>query len=148
VEFVRLPGGARRSIAAAIGHSILEFGPQAAVRYAALVEQAIADFAERPSAVTVRRLEQHPPDWNSPADKVDRENNALGEARKGRTLLRYDLVLSREHVPPDVGRVTKPRHFIVGRLDGNLLRILFIAHDSMKPENVLRRSRQSNPKDD
>jgi len=57
-------------------------------------------------------------------------------------------VLSRDKVPGGIGRVATPRHFLVGRLEGDLLRILFIAHDSMKPENVLRRSRRSDVKDD
>jgi plasmid stabilization system protein ParE len=127
VAVVRLLGDARRSIAAALGHSINEFGPEAAARYAALIEQAINDFARSPSAVTVRRV---------------------GEPRKGRSLLRYDLVSSQDKVPPGIGQVGKPRHFIVGRLDGDLLRILFMAHDSMKPENILRRSRRSDLKDD
>jgi plasmid stabilization system protein ParE len=124
---VRLLGDALKSIAAALNYSIGEFGQLAATRYAALIEQAIADFARDPSAITVRRL---------------------GEPRNGRTLLRYDLVLSQDKVPSGVGRVARPRHFIVGRLDGDLLRILFIAHDSMKPENILRRSRRSDARDD
>ena len=33
-------------------------------------------------------------------------------------------------------------------LEGDLLRILFVAHDRMKPENVLRRSRRSDIRDD
>jgi len=105
------------------------FGQEAAARYAALIRQAIADFADDPASPSVRRI---------------------GSMRQGKTLLRYDLVSSRDKVPPDVGRVATPRHFIVGRLDQDceLLRVLFIAHDRMKPDNVLRRSRRSDIKDD
>jgi plasmid stabilization system protein ParE len=107
----------KRSIAAALDHSIDAFGPDAAARYAALIEHAIADFANNPSGPTVRRI---------------------GKPRAGKILLRYDLEFSRDKVPPPIGRVANPRHFIVARLEGDLLRILFLAHDSMKPENVLR----------
>jgi plasmid stabilization system protein ParE len=127
VAQIRLLGDARRSIAAALADSIDTFGEEAAARYAALIRQAIADFATDPTSPSVRRI---------------------GGPRQGRTLLRYDLDSSRNRVPSDTGRVATPRHFIVGRLEGDLLRVLFIAHDRMKPENVLRRSRRSDIKDD
>jgi len=124
---VRLLGDAQRSILAALDYSFDEYGDEAAARYAALINQSIADFARNPSAPTVRRI---------------------GDPRKGKVLLRYDLTLSQDKVPPGIGRVARPRHFLVGRLEGDDLRILFIAHDSMKPENVLRRSRRSDLNDD
>jgi plasmid stabilization system protein ParE len=127
VAQIRLLGDARRSIAAALAHSIDAFGEEAAARYAALIRQAIADFANDPASPSVRRI---------------------GGPRQGRTLLRYDLDYSRDKVPQDVGSVATPRPFIVDRLEGDLLRVLFIAHDRMKPENVLRRSRRSDIKDD
>jgi hypothetical protein len=40
------------------------------------------------------------------------------------------------------------RGSLVGGLEGDVLRILFVAHDRMKPENVLRRSRRSDLKND
>lgn len=110
-----------------LAHSIDAFGEEAAGRYAGLIRQAIADFADDPASPSVR---------------------CIGAPRQGRTLLRYDLTSSQNRVPPYVGRVATPRHFIVGRLEGDLLRVLFIAHDRMKPENVLRRSRRSDIKDD
>jgi plasmid stabilization system protein ParE len=124
---IRLLGDARRSILAALDYSFEQYGEEATVRYAALINQAIADFAKDPDARTVRRM-AHP--------------------KREKVLLRYDLALSRNNVPPDIGRVATPRHFLVGRLEGDILRILFVAHDRMKPENVLRRSRRSDLKDD
>lgn len=124
---IRLLGDARRSISAVLAHSIDAFGEEAADRYAALMRQAIADFANDPASPSVRQI---------------------GGPRQGRILGRCDLISSQNRVPPDVGRVATPRHFIVGRLEGDLLRVLFIAHDRMKPENILRRSRRSDIKDD
>ena len=123
---VLLLGDARRSIVAAPGHSIDEFGPEAAAQYVALIEQAIAGVARCSSAATVRRV---------------------GEPRKGQILLRYALVSSQNIDPSGIDRVARPRHFIVARLDGDLRRIPFIAHDSMRPKNVLRRSHRSDVRD-
>jgi plasmid stabilization system protein ParE len=127
VARIRLLGDASRSIAAVLAHSLEAFGEEAANRYAALIRQAISDFASAPSAPGVRRI---------------------GSPRQSKILLRYDLATSQNEVPSGVGRVATPRHFIVGRLEGDLLRILFVAHDRMKPENVLRRSRRSDIRDD
>jgi plasmid stabilization system protein ParE len=69
---IRLLGDARRSTLAALDYSFDAYGEEAAIRYAALINQAIADFAATPSARTVRRME-HP--WT------------------GKVLLRYDLAL-------------------------------------------------------
>jgi hypothetical protein len=44
--------------------------------------------------------------------------------------------------------VARPRHFIVARPEGGLLRVYFIADDRMKPENGLRRLRGNGVKDD
>jgi plasmid stabilization system protein ParE len=127
VARIRLLGDASRSITAVLAHSLEAFGEEAANRYAALIRQAISDFAAAPSAPGVRRI---------------------GSPRQGKILLRYDLETSQNGVPSGACRVATPRHFIVGRLEGDLLRILFVAHDRMKPENVLRRSRQSDIRDD
>ncbi len=116
---IRLLGDARRSIATALAQSVDAFGEQAATRYAALIRQAISDFAADPTGPAVRRMGARRP------------------------MLRYDLISSRRRVETVIGRVVHPRHFLVGRLEDNVLRILFLADDRMKPENVLRRSRGS-----
>jgi plasmid stabilization system protein ParE len=126
LAYVRLLGDARRSINSALRWSFEEYGNDAAIRYRALIRQAISDFAASPSAPTVR---------------------SIGSLRSRKILLRYDLALSQDRVPPDIGKVSRPRHFLVGRLEDDILRILFLAHDSMKPENVLRRSRRSDNRD-
>jgi plasmid stabilization system protein ParE len=127
VASVRLLGDARRSIDAALEYTLARYGEEGVLRYAALITQAIDDFGAAPDARTVRHL---------------------GKDRNGQDLLRYDLALSRENVPKSVAKVANPRHFLVARLDGDLLRILFVAHDSMMPENVLGRARHSDFKDD
>jgi hypothetical protein len=104
-----------------------EYGEHGFERYAALITQAIADFAADPTGPAVRRV---------------------GAARHDRTLLRYDLVSSRANVPADLVRIARPRHFLIARLEGDILRILYLARDSMAPENVLRRSRHSDLRDD
>jgi plasmid stabilization system protein ParE len=124
---IRLLGDARQSILAALKYSLQEHGEDATVRYAALINQAITDFTGNPDARTVRRME-HP--------------------GKKKILLRYDLPLSQNNIPSGIGRVARPRHFLVGHLEGDVLRILFLAHDRMKSENILRRSRRSDMKDD
>jgi len=71
----------------------------------------------------------------------------IGSARRTltrRVASRLDLT----HFERSIGRVGTPRHFLVGRLESDLLRILFVAHDSMRFENVLRRSRRGDIKDD
>jgi hypothetical protein len=116
---IRLLGDARRSIATALAQSVDIFGEQAATRYAALIRQAISDFATDPTGPAVRRLGTRRP------------------------LLRYDLISSRRNVETAIGRVVHPRHFLVGRLEDDVPRILFLADDRMKPENLPRRSRGS-----
>jgi hypothetical protein len=86
-----------------LAHSLEAFDEEAANRYAALIGHAIADFVADPSAPGVRRI---------------------GSPRQGKSLLRYDLEISQNGVPSGVGRVATPRHFIVGCLEGDLLRIL------------------------
>ncbi len=123
---IRLLGDATRSIADVLRYTIEEYGETGVERYAALIGQAISDFGADPSSQAIRPIGK----------------------RGGRSLLRYDLVSSKQNVPSGIGRVARPRHFLVGRLDGDMLRILFIAHDGMSPENVLRRSPRSDARDD
>lgn len=87
--------------------TVERFGHNAALRYEALIEQAIADLAENP---------------NRPAAK------AQPDLLSG--LWTYHLAFSRTHVPDD--QIVKSlRHFIIFRhLEQGVLELVRILHDS------------------
>lgn len=84
------------------------FGRHARHRYEALLTQAIADLAENPT-----RTGSHDRPEVAPAART------------------YHLIHSRRQVPRAVGRVKKPRHFILFREGGGHLQVSRVLHDSM-----------------
>ena len=104
IRGVRIARSARCELAKIFNASEARFGNDARERYEALVEQAIQDLLlnlERPGARLV----------------------------EGR--IHYHLRHSRVRFPGGMGRVSNPRHLIVGRVTGDVFEVLAIVHDSM-----------------
>jgi toxin ParE1/3/4 len=104
---VRITAAARKDILALMHWSLREFGPNAARRYDTLLAQALSDVAEDAERAGVR---QRP------------------ELAKG--ILVYHLELSRGRVKDALGMVHHPRHFLVYRLQDDIVEILRVLHDA------------------
>lgn len=85
-----LAPAAERDIQAILGHSQENFGEQARLRYEALIVQAILDVAE---------------DFERAGSTTRSE---IAEAART-----YHLDFSRNRVATSVGRVKRPRHFLL-----------------------------------
>lgn len=106
---LRISPEAEQDIEAILAWTDEQFGEQVRLRYEKLLIQAILDFDENPERVgSTLRAEL---------------------ARGART---YQLRHSRDHVSRTVGRIRKPRHFLLYRVaaDGGL-QIGRVLHDSM-----------------
>ena len=107
---VIVSAAAEEDIQAILHWANQHFGARALGRYETLLSQAMLDLAENPT-----RTGSH-----------DRPEIALS-ARS------YHLVHSRKRVSRSVGRVKKPRHFILFRARGDdSLEISRVLHDSME----------------
>ena len=98
---------ARIEVAGALAVSYRDFGPAAADRYRALIQQAYRDLADNPNRPGVTT----PPDI--PAD-----------------LRLYPIRHSRHHLLPN-DRVGRPRHVIAFRFDDARVEIVHLLHDGM-----------------
>lgn len=101
----RITDSARADILSILAWSEEQFGEEARTRYETLIAVAIRDVASSTSAGAVSRPE-------------------LGDGT-----FTWHLSRSRNRVPPE--RVRKPRHFLVCRMDGDLLVIGRVLHDAM-----------------
>jgi toxin ParE1/3/4 len=103
----RLSQAAQADIVRILVWSEQEFGPAARDRYQALIATGLRDIAERPPR---------------------------GEARTcpdlGAGVFVWHLRQSKNRVPG--GRVHRPRHFLVYRLDGDLVVVGRVLHDAMQ----------------
>ena len=106
---VHITLAARRDIAAVLKRSKKEFGKDAALRYQALLGQALRDIAidpERPGS---------------------RERPELAKGSRS-----YHLFFSTDRGRTDLGVVHNPRHFLIYRHNDNkaVIEILRVIHDS------------------
>jgi toxin ParE1/3/4 len=106
---VHITLAARRDIAAILKRSEREFGKDAALRYEALLAQALRDIAtdpERPGS---------------------RERPELAKGSRA-----YHLFFSRDRARTDLGVVHNPRHFLIYRRNDSktVIEILRVIHDS------------------
>jgi toxin ParE1/3/4 len=106
---LRIAPAPERDIEAVLRWSYDQFGEPAVSRYSALVTQAIRDVAAHPQLAG----SAHRPEI----------------AASART---YHLIHSREHVAANVGRVRRPRHFLLYRVQpDDTVEIGRVLHDSM-----------------
>ncbi|WP_165068926.1 type II toxin-antitoxin system RelE/ParE family toxin [Paludisphaera rhizosphaerae] len=105
----RLSPQAERDIEAILGWSHEQFGERVRLRYEELLTQSILDLVEDPRRVGVQ-------------ERPELANGAFT----------YHLRHSRDHVSRSIGRIRKPRHFLLYRVahDG-CLEIARVLHDSM-----------------
>ena len=109
MQRVVLAPAAEEGIVKILAWSHEHFGEQARLRYEALLTQAIVDIAEFPVRV----------------GSLSREELAAG----ART---YHLWPSRQRIAKLVGKVAKPRHFLLFRLNAKgEIEIGRVLHDSM-----------------
>ncbi len=106
-RFVLSPA-AEQDILSILAWTHQQFGENARLRYEALLGQAILDVAEDPERIGVIRRE---------------------EIREG--AFTYHLWHSRLRVDTSVGRVRKPRHFLLFRVADGVVEIGRVLHDSM-----------------
>lgn len=103
----RLTHAAQADIASILAWSHDQFGEEARKRYEALIATAIREAATR-------------------SDEVGRTvRPELGEG-----VFSWHLAQSRIHSPG--GNVHRPRHFLIGRPDGDVLVIGRVLHDAME----------------
>jgi toxin ParE1/3/4 len=84
-------------------------------RYEVLILTAIEDLATNPGRPNVQLLE-------------------------GR--IHYHLRHSRDRVPTPPGKVQRPRHIVIARLDGDVLHVLAFAYDAMEASTIRRRAEE------
>jgi toxin ParE1/3/4 len=105
---IQITRAAERDIAAIWNWSLKEFGEDAALRYHALMTQAVRDVAADPERPGVQ------------------QRSELAEG-----ILIYHLRFSRDGAKTLSGVVRNPRHFVIyRRREGHLIEILRILHDS------------------
>jgi toxin ParE1/3/4 len=96
---------ARRDLTSILGWSRTNFGLDGALRYEALIDQALGDLEADPVRPGARQL----------------------QGLRANTWV-YHLEYSRSHVAAD--RVKAPRHFIAYRIEPPVVLILRVLHDS------------------
>jgi toxin ParE1/3/4 len=106
----RLGGLAQRDLLEILTHSQAAFGMEGRKRYQALITLAIRDVAEDPERIGSRRRDELAPDART-----------------------YHLLHSRDRIAPEIGRVARPRHFLVYRpIEAGRIEIGRILHERME----------------
>jgi len=104
----RLSGPAKADIVNVLAWTERQFGEAARVRYATLITAALLDISSQPERVgSVQRQE-------------------LGEGVRS-----WHLSLTRDRARSTTSTVRKPRHFLIYRMEGNLLVVGRILHEAM-----------------
>ena len=101
----RVAGAARRDVREVVQWTIANFRRAAAVRYRALIEQAINDVAAKPQHISSRIV-----------------------PGRGGELRTYHLFWNRDRVSGP--RVQQPRHILLYRIEPNGIEILRILHEA------------------
>jgi toxin ParE1/3/4 len=99
----RLSGPARLEVVKILKSSASQFGTEAARRYRALIEQAVADLVDEPDRLGVKHVDG---------------------------LLHYHLRHSQNRIAG--GRVRAPRHVLVCKIQVDILVVLAVGHDAME----------------
>lgn len=105
----RLSGPAKADVVKILAWTERQFGEAARVRYATLITAALHDVSSQPDRVgSIRRPE-------------------LGEGVRS-----WHLSLSRERARTVTGIVRRPRHFLIYRIEGDLVAVGRVLHDAME----------------
>lgn len=105
----RLSASAQSDVLGILRWSQEQFGESARVRYQALLASAFRDVSAGPEGI-----------------------GAKTRPELGTNVFVWHLRSSRHHVPPDVGTVHRPRHFLVCRRVDAVVEIVRVLHDSME----------------
>lgn len=105
----RLSGPAKADIVKLLAWTERQFGEDARVRYATLIAAALHDVSSQPD----RAGNVHRPE--------------LGEGVRS-----WHLRLSRERARTATGIVRRPRHFLIYRIEGDLVVVGRVLHDAME----------------
>lgn len=105
----RLTGLAKADIVTILAWTERQFGEVARARYATLITAALRDISSQP----------------------DRVGNIL-RPELGEGVRSWHLRLSRERARTAAGIVRRPRHFLVYRIDGGLVVVGRVLHDTME----------------
>lgn len=105
----RLSGPAKADIVKILAWTERQFGEAARVRYATLITTALRDISSEP----------------------DRVGNIL-RPELGDGVRSWHLTLSRTHARTETGFVRRPRHFLIYRVDGDLVIVGRVLHDAME----------------
>lgn len=117
----RLSPSAEQDLESILAWTDQEFGEQIRLRYEALLVQAILDLAADPDRAGITKRP---------------------ELAKG--ALTYHLRHSRDNVSRSIGRIRKPRHFLLFRVAQNgCIEIARVLHDSMDLDRHLPEDFQS-----
>lgn len=105
----RLSQAAQGDILNALAWTHEQFGEAARLRYQSLIVAALRDVASQP----------------------DRPGS-LARPELGVGVRSWHLRLSREHMATGLGRVRRPRHFLLYRLESDLVVVGRVLHDAME----------------
>ena len=105
----RLSASAQADVVEILAWSQAQFGEGARLRYEALLATALRDIAEQPDRA-----------------------GSLARPELGAGVRSWHLRLSRTRSTGTPGAVHRPRHFLVYRLDGDLLVVGRVLHDAME----------------
>jgi toxin ParE1/3/4 len=105
----RLSDAAQGDIVDILAWTHEQFGEAARRRYESLIVASLRDIASQP----------------------DRPGS-LARPELGAGVRSWHLRLSRRHLPPGVGPVLRPRHFIVYRVEPGLIVVGRVLHDAME----------------
>lgn len=105
----RLSDAAQGDIVDILAWTDEQFGEAARRRYESLIVAALRDIASQPE-----------------------RPGSLARPELGAGARSWHLRLSRNHVPPGVGPVRRPRHFVVYRLEPGLVVVGRVLHDAME----------------
>ena len=110
----RLSDAAQADIGQILGWTHEQFGEPARLRYQSLIVAALRDLATDPDR----------------PGSIDRPELGSG-------VRTWHLRLSRHHADVGAGIVRRPRHFLVYRIESNLLVVGRVLHDAMELERNL-----------
>ena len=105
----RLSGPAKADIVNLLAWTERQFGEAARVRYATLITAALRDISSQP----------------------DRVGNLL-RPELGEGVRSWHLSLSRGRARTAMGIVRRPRHFLIYRIEGDLVVVGRVLHDAME----------------
>ncbi|HTP72911.1 MAG TPA: type II toxin-antitoxin system RelE/ParE family toxin [Burkholderiaceae bacterium] len=106
---LRLSAAAQADIVEILAWSEDQFGESARLRYEALIAAALRDIAEQPD-----------------------RTGSIARPELGASVRSWHLRSSRDRARTDLGAVRRPRHFVIYRVESDLLIVGRVLHDAME----------------